>query len=271
MIAPINAANTSIRPSPPASTVGFTIPLAIVAATLIEMNAPTKFSPADINTATRGFSAPVAIDVATAFAVSVVKPTCEIERKRTDHNQHQDQRDGTSIWRRNESPPVSIAPSTAWRGKRGSFTWVIAFAPAVRAQWRGRSHRAGDLELAAERTPPRRSDPRVSRDAGRTRAAHNHGAPAPMLGERMPEPLYATFSRLGYVKAANRAIATCLREGQSSTGHGLGPASERGPEGAGSTSARHGGLTHCLCGAPYGLPAGCPRRRSSLLAAAMRI
>jgi hypothetical protein len=69
-IAPINAANTSTSPPPPASTAGFTIPLAIVAATLIDMNAPTKFSTADINTATRGFSAPVAIDVATAFAVS---------------------------------------------------------------------------------------------------------------------------------------------------------------------------------------------------------
>jgi hypothetical protein len=34
------------------------------------MNAPTKFSTADINTATCGFKAPVAIDVATAFAVS---------------------------------------------------------------------------------------------------------------------------------------------------------------------------------------------------------
>jgi hypothetical protein len=54
----------------PASIVGFTIPFAIVAATLIEMNAPTKFSIADISTATRGFIAPVAIDVATAFAVS---------------------------------------------------------------------------------------------------------------------------------------------------------------------------------------------------------
>jgi hypothetical protein len=69
-IAPINAANTSTSPPPPASTARFTIPFAIVAATLIEMNAPTKFSTADINTATRGFNAPVAIDVATALAVS---------------------------------------------------------------------------------------------------------------------------------------------------------------------------------------------------------
>ena len=49
---------------------GLTIPLAIVAATLIEMNAPTRLSTADISTATRGFSAPVAIEVATALAVS---------------------------------------------------------------------------------------------------------------------------------------------------------------------------------------------------------
>jgi hypothetical protein len=70
MMAPINAANTSTSPPPPASTAGSTIPFAIVAATLIETNAPTKFSAADITTATRGFNAPVAIDVATAFAVS---------------------------------------------------------------------------------------------------------------------------------------------------------------------------------------------------------
>ncbi len=70
VIAPISAASTSTSPLPPARTVGLTIPLAIVAATLIEMNAPAKFRQADRITATFGFSAPVAIDVAIAFAVS---------------------------------------------------------------------------------------------------------------------------------------------------------------------------------------------------------
>jgi hypothetical protein len=70
VIAPISAASTSARPSLPASTFGSTMPLAIVAATLIEMNAPAKFRTAEIITATRGFSAPVAIDVAIALAVS---------------------------------------------------------------------------------------------------------------------------------------------------------------------------------------------------------
>ena len=70
VIAPISAANTSDRPAVPASTCALTMPLAIVAATLIEMNAPTRLSTADIATATRGFSAPVAIAVATALAVS---------------------------------------------------------------------------------------------------------------------------------------------------------------------------------------------------------
>ena len=46
------------------------MPLAIVAATLIEMNAPTRLRVAAMATATRGLSAPVAIDVATALAVS---------------------------------------------------------------------------------------------------------------------------------------------------------------------------------------------------------
>ena len=55
---------------PPASTAGLTIPLAIVAATLIEMNAPAKFRHAEMITATLGFSAPVAIEVAIALAVS---------------------------------------------------------------------------------------------------------------------------------------------------------------------------------------------------------
>src|SRR5215831_7066326 len=65
-----------IAPSrPPNTTVGVialasTIPPAIVAATLSEMNAPTKFRIAAIVTATFGRSAPVAIVVAIEFAVS---------------------------------------------------------------------------------------------------------------------------------------------------------------------------------------------------------
>ena len=46
------------------------MPLAIVAATLIERNAPTRFSTAAISDRDPGFSAPVAIDVAMALAVS---------------------------------------------------------------------------------------------------------------------------------------------------------------------------------------------------------
>ena len=46
------------------------MPLAIVLATSSDRNAPTKLSRAARATATRGFSAPVAIDVAMAFAVS---------------------------------------------------------------------------------------------------------------------------------------------------------------------------------------------------------
>ena len=65
-----------IAPISPAKTIGdrrpscSTIPLAIVAATVIEMNAPTKFSTAASTTAIRGLSARVAIVVAMAFAVS---------------------------------------------------------------------------------------------------------------------------------------------------------------------------------------------------------
>ena len=47
-----------------------TIPPATVAATLSEMNAPMKFRIAAIVTATLGLSAPVAIVVAIALAVS---------------------------------------------------------------------------------------------------------------------------------------------------------------------------------------------------------
>ena len=65
-----------IPPSSPARmivvviAVGSTMSSAIVAATFSEMKAPTKFSSAARPTATRGFSARVAIDVAIAFAVS---------------------------------------------------------------------------------------------------------------------------------------------------------------------------------------------------------
>ena len=70
MIAPSNAANTISNPPALLATDGSTTPLAIVAATLIEINAPKKFRHPDMITATIGFNAPVAIDVATAFAVS---------------------------------------------------------------------------------------------------------------------------------------------------------------------------------------------------------
>ena len=46
------------------------MPVAIVAATASDRNAPTKFSAAAIVTATRGDIARVEIEVATAFAVS---------------------------------------------------------------------------------------------------------------------------------------------------------------------------------------------------------
>src|SRR4029077_12292118 len=54
IIAPMRAASTSSSPSLPASTAGLTMPLAIVAATLIEMNAPAKFRQAEMITATLG-------------------------------------------------------------------------------------------------------------------------------------------------------------------------------------------------------------------------
>src|SRR3954453_9995956 len=65
-----------IAPMRPAKTIGsvimsaLTMPLAIVAATASERNAPTKLSTEDSPTATRGDIARVEIDVATAFAVS---------------------------------------------------------------------------------------------------------------------------------------------------------------------------------------------------------
>jgi hypothetical protein len=47
-----------------------TRPFAIVAATAVDKNAPTRFSTPDSATATRGFRAPLAIDVAIALPVS---------------------------------------------------------------------------------------------------------------------------------------------------------------------------------------------------------
>ena len=66
----------TIAPTSPAKMISsvtspwVTIPLAIVAATLTERNAPTKFSTEASPTATRGRRAPVAMVVAIAFAVS---------------------------------------------------------------------------------------------------------------------------------------------------------------------------------------------------------
>src|ERR1700743_3270101 len=68
--APISAASTTDSPSRPAVAEFGRIPLAMVVATAIEMNAPMKLRHAEIRTATIGLSAPVAIDVAIALAVS---------------------------------------------------------------------------------------------------------------------------------------------------------------------------------------------------------
>src|SRR5215208_3565306 len=65
-IAPISPAKTTSR----VMSSGLTMPVAIVAATCSDRNAPTKFRIAASVTATRGAIARVEIDVATAFAVS---------------------------------------------------------------------------------------------------------------------------------------------------------------------------------------------------------
>src|SRR5918995_5354274 len=65
-IAPTRPANTIAGVTSSAST----IPFAIVAATSSEMNAPAKFRTAASPTASRGDSARVEIEVATALAVS---------------------------------------------------------------------------------------------------------------------------------------------------------------------------------------------------------
>ena len=46
------------------------MPFATVAATLTDRNAPTRFRAAEMATAVNGFSAPVAMEVAIALAVS---------------------------------------------------------------------------------------------------------------------------------------------------------------------------------------------------------
>src|SRR5262245_59235135 len=66
VLPPTSPAKITVVVMAPAST----IPFATVAATLIEMNAPTKFRAPAMPTAILGFSAPVAIVVAIAFAVS---------------------------------------------------------------------------------------------------------------------------------------------------------------------------------------------------------
>ncbi len=66
VIAPIKPANATDSVTWFAST----IPVATVAATFREMNAPAKFSTEAIPIATRGDRAPVEIDEATTLAVS---------------------------------------------------------------------------------------------------------------------------------------------------------------------------------------------------------
>lgn len=69
-IPPTSPAKTITRRSWPCTVLRSTIPLATVAATSTERKAPTRLRTAERPTATFGLSAPVAIDVAIAFAVS---------------------------------------------------------------------------------------------------------------------------------------------------------------------------------------------------------
>ncbi len=66
VIPPTNPAKTTVSVTSPVDT----SPLAIVAATLKDRNAPTRFSTPDRATAIRGGRAPVAMDVAIALPVS---------------------------------------------------------------------------------------------------------------------------------------------------------------------------------------------------------
>jgi len=69
-IAPTNPAKTITSRSCPPTASSWTMPLATVAATATERKAPMRFSAAERATAMRGRSAPVAMEVAIALAVS---------------------------------------------------------------------------------------------------------------------------------------------------------------------------------------------------------
>ena len=83
---PIRPANTTVSVMASAST----MPLAIVAATVSDSRAPMKLSTAAIPTAMRGFSAPVAIDVAIALPVSW-NPFVKVESQCRRHNCDEEQ------------------------------------------------------------------------------------------------------------------------------------------------------------------------------------
>src|SRR5437868_2608137 len=86
----MRAAKTSASPESPARTCGLTIPLAIVAATLIEMKAPTKLRTAETVTATLGLSAPRCNRRRHRIG-RIVKPVGEVERQRRDDHEDQDE------------------------------------------------------------------------------------------------------------------------------------------------------------------------------------
>src|SRR4029079_6651018 len=96
-IAPMSPAKTTVV----VIAAGSTMPLATVAATFSEMNAPAKFRMADIATAVRGDIARVDTDVAIAFAVSW-KPLVKSKARAV----------ATTITRTTSSPmPVRFPPS----------------------------------------------------------------------------------------------------------------------------------------------------------------
>src|SRR3954468_20886625 len=165
VIAPIRPAKIAVVVMTPAST----MPLATVGATVIEMNAPAKLRIAATPTATFGFSAPVAMVVAIALAVSwkpfVKSNTSATATTRTIMMSALTLR---TLW------PLAGTEVASFTTPQHAFS---SAAGTVRRHGRRRHHR----EPRAPAGASRRADPRRRRgdqDPGRARGAQRRAARA---------------------------------------------------------------------------------------------
>ena len=157
---PARPAKTTVRVTRPVST----RPLAIVAATPSDRNAPTRLRMPDRPTATRGLSAFVAIEVAMALPVSW-NPLVKSKPRAVTTT-----RTSSKSFPRAASPPAFPVSRCSTNNEAICRRWVSRYSPAIYLARTARARRRGSLPCSRQSLPDGEKMPERERDcrAGRS-------------------------------------------------------------------------------------------------------